>query len=211
MLSRPYRALDWGEGVAQSRFPKSRIDALTDGIFAFSMTLLVLDVRVPGDLPVDSAAELTAHLLALGRPLLAYVVGFFVLGAVWRGAIEHRQTEEKLTGGLVSLWLALLFFVTMVPFSSSLVSRYGDFLPAILVYSGNMLMLAALLVRVRYLEVVPAARSIRAAVSPYLALFIFSAFLSLAISLFDPAHAMFAYFVNFARSLPIWDKKGEGR
>lgn len=196
--------------MAQSRFPKSRIDALTDGIFAFSMTLLVLDVRVPGDLPVDSAAELIAHLHDLGRPLLAYLVGFFVLGAVWRGAIEYRQAEERVTSGLVSLWLALLFFVTMVPFSSSLVSRYGNFQPAILVYSGNMLMLAALLVRVRYLDVPPAARSMRAAVSPNLALFIFSALLSLAISLFNPAHAMFAYFINFARTLPIWDKKGEG-
>ncbi|WP_127090016.1 TMEM175 family protein [Aquabacter cavernae] len=197
--------------MAESRFPKSRIDALTDGIFAFSMTLLVLDVRVPGDLPITSAAELTAHLLSLSRPLIAYGVGFFVLGAVWRGAIEHRQAEEKLTGKLVSLWLALLFFVTMVPFSSGLVSRYGDFLPAVLVYSGNMLMLAALLARVRYLEVVPAARSVRAAISPYLALFICSALLSLVISLFDPAHAMFAYFVNFARGLPVWGGKGEGR
>lgn len=43
-------------------FPKSRIDALTDGIFAFAMTLLVLELRLPSDAAIRDSAALIAQL-----------------------------------------------------------------------------------------------------------------------------------------------------
>ncbi len=73
-------------------FPRARIDALTNGIFAFAMTLLVLELRLP-DQPVRDGAALIADLLALGQKYLAYVISFFVLAAHWRSNIELRQIE----------------------------------------------------------------------------------------------------------------------
>ncbi len=47
--------------------PKSRLDALTDGVFAVAMTLLVIDLRLPESFhAADSAAELLACLMELG-------------------------------------------------------------------------------------------------------------------------------------------------
>lgn len=185
-----------------NHFPKTRIDALADGIFAFSMTLLVLDVRVLGERDIVTAGELTAHLVSIWRQLLTYAISFFVLGALWRAAIEQRRVRESLSGGVVSLWLAFLFFVTMVPFSSSLISRYGELPPAVVLYSGNMLALGFLVALIRYLDVVPEERSLRGALGPHLALFMASALLSVAISAIDPRHAMFAYFINFLKRIP---------
>lgn len=183
-------------------FPKARIDALADGIFAFAMTLLVLDVRVVGERDILTADELTAHLVSIWRQLLTYAISFFVLGALWRAAIEQRRVRESLSGGVVSLWLPFLFFVTMVPFSSSIISRYGELPPAVVLYSSNMLALGVLVTLIRYLDVVPEERSLPGALGPYLALFMASALLSIAISAIDPRHAMFAYFINFLKRIP---------
>src|SRR6266699_2279944 len=65
---------------------KARLDALTDGIFAVAMTLLVIDLRFPQDLHPGSDRELLSaigHLLWSG-PFIAYLVSFFVIGVRWR-------------------------------------------------------------------------------------------------------------------------------
>jgi hypothetical protein len=53
---------------------KGRLDALTDGVFAFAMTLLVVKFDLPEDFHPKSAAELISGLLGLGGTFIAYVV-----------------------------------------------------------------------------------------------------------------------------------------
>jgi uncharacterized membrane protein len=50
---------------------KSRLDALTDGVFAFAMTLLVVKFDLPEDFHPTSAAELISALLDLGGTFIA--------------------------------------------------------------------------------------------------------------------------------------------
>jgi uncharacterized membrane protein len=194
----------------RSLFPKARVDALSDGIFAFAMTLLVLDIRLPDDLPLTSASELAAHLLSLSHQTLTYVISFFVLGAFWRGGIEIRPTSETVDGRTVRLALLFLFFVTTVPFSSGLVGRYGGLAPAVVVYAGNMTMLAVLTIAIRYLDVEPHRRSLRSAVGGVLPLFIATAILSVLISLVAPGQGMYAYLLNALARLPFWPRGGYG-
>lgn len=196
--------------ASRGRFPKARIDALSDGIFAFAMTLLVLDIRLPDDLPLHSAAELTAHLLSLSHQTLTYVISFFVLGAFWRGGIELRPSSETLDGRTVRFALLFLFFVTTVPFSSGLVGRYGGLAPAVLVYAGNMTMLAVLTIAIRYLDVEPHRRALKPAAGGVLPLFIATAALSALTSLVDPRLAMYAYLLNMLARLPFWPRGGYG-
>jgi uncharacterized membrane protein len=194
------------EPSRHSRFPKSRVDALTDGVFAFAMTLLVLDIRLPDDLRIDDAAALTAHLMSLGHETLTYLISFLVLGAFWRGTIEARRSEEQVGQNVVGVSLWLLFLVTVVPFSSGLVSRYGQFTPAILVYAANMGALALLVVALRYLDVAPERRSLSAAFGQRLPLFLASAVLSAVLGFVAPHAAMYAYLLNIASRLPFWPK-----
>lgn len=191
-----------------SLFPKSRVDALSDGVFAFAMTLLVLDIRIPDDLEITSAAELTGHLGTLWHQTLTYVISFFVLGAFWRGGIEVRPSDEIMSGRVVRLALLFLLFVTAVPFSSGLVGRFGQFAPAVFVYAGNMVMLGLLTIAMRYLDVAPTHRSLLAAAGGKMPLFIATAVLSALVSLFAPGEAMFVYFLNFLNRLPGWPEGG---
>ena len=192
-----------------SRFPKSRVDALSDGVFAFAMTLLVLDIRLPDDLPIASAAQLTSHLLGLWHQALTYLISFFVLGAFWRGSIEMRPSEEAVSGVAVRLSLLLLLFVTLVPFSSGLVGRYGDFAPAIMVYAGNMIALAVLTIAMRHQDVAQAKRRLSAAAGVRLPLLIVSALVSVAVGLIEPRYAMYAYLLNALSRVPFGRSKPE--
>jgi len=177
-------------------FPKARVDALTDGIFAFAMTLLVLELRLPAETPIRDSAALIAQLKALGPQYLTYVISFFVLAAHWRGEIELRRVEEVPRGAL-GWGVVYLFFITSVPFSSSVVGRYGDLLPAVWLYAANMIAVAALSLRLRALEILPEHRARARAGNIQTAVFIASALVSVTLSAVVPGHAMYAYFLNF--------------
>jgi uncharacterized membrane protein len=58
-------------------YPKARIDALTDGNFAVTMTILVLDVRLPDELRPADAAGLARALKQLWSKVFPYLLSFF--------------------------------------------------------------------------------------------------------------------------------------
>jgi uncharacterized membrane protein len=68
---------------------RNRIEALTDGVFAVSMTLLVLDIKVPELQEPLATAELPVKLLALWPKFLSYTSSFVILGVYWVG--HHVQ------------------------------------------------------------------------------------------------------------------------
>jgi len=189
---------------------KGRIEALTDGIFAFAMTLLVLEIRLPAGLPIHDSAALIAHLKTLGSEYLAYVISFFVLAAQWRGNIELRRVEE-VSQGVLGWSFVYLLFVTSIPFSSSVVGHYGDLPPAVWLYAANMIIVGALSLPLRLMEIAPE-HSVRARVSRAKTLFfMLTALVSVLISLVAPGYAMYAYMLNIsAGPLTAWWYRPEG-
>jgi uncharacterized membrane protein len=76
----------------ETRISKSRLEFLTDGIFAIVMTLLVLEITVPqisSHEPDVVGAELPKRLLDLWPKIFSYVISFIILAIYWRG--YHRQ------------------------------------------------------------------------------------------------------------------------
>ena len=124
---------------------KGRIEALTDGIFAVAMTLLVLDLRLPDALAlaaIDDAGLRTA-LLTLLPKLESYVISFLVLCIFWLG--HHRLMHLVRGVDHLFLWRNLLFilFITFVPFSTSLMGQYRSLDDAPLVYGVNLALVLA--------------------------------------------------------------------
>ena len=84
-----------------------RLLALSDGVVAIALTLLVLQLRVPS-LPsasADSASALAAALAKGGDQLTAYVISFYVVAQFW---LVHHRVFQHLVGqeegpGLVEL------------------------------------------------------------------------------------------------------------
>ncbi len=175
---------------------KTRLDALTDGVFAFAMTLLVLDLRLPEDFHPNSTSEFIAGLTGLSTQFLAYVISFAVLAFRWLAGAHPDEGAEHVSLGLARWHLLHLFFITCIPFSTMVVGRYVDFAPAIWLYAANTILSALAPLRMQWLAGGRAAgrpdRSIE------LAVLISSALLSVGISFVSPGHAMWAYLLNAA-------------
>jgi len=182
--------------------PKNRVEALVDGIFAVAMTLLVLDIKVPQGLGLVSDAAVRSKLADQGGNFRVYVLSFIVLGIYWIS--HHLQFHLVHRVDRVVLWINLLFMfgVSLVPFSTSLLGEYGDLPTPALIYSFNLLWLAAMYwVQVIYLEHKPQLAS--AALTPFAAkrvkrrilLFIGVPLISMAVSLVNVRAGVHFYFL----------------
>jgi len=125
-------------------FPKNRIEALTDGIFAIAMTLLVLSLDVPVGVNNPSDAAVMAMLTNLGPDLYHYFLAFFILASFW--VVHHVQMHRLRHIDSRFLWINIvaLLFVTLVPFSTSLVVDYPDETFAAVAFEANLLVLGLL-------------------------------------------------------------------
>jgi len=101
-------------------FGKGRIESLTDGIFAFGMTLLVLGVGYPVSVQTFSKMPVDQILLTSLPYFVLYMVSFLILAAFW--VTHHIQFHHIRFVDRTFLWLNIisLMFVAFVPFTSSL-------------------------------------------------------------------------------------------
>ncbi len=132
-----HQSFESAEGLS-----KNRIEALSDAIFAFAMTLLVLDVKIP-KLPEAAvqAGQLLPTLLALWPKFLSYVMSFVVLGVYW--VAHHGYAHFLKRTDRWMLWLNLLFlmFIVLVPFSTDLLGDYPKERVAVMIYGANFVAL----------------------------------------------------------------------
>jgi uncharacterized membrane protein len=99
-----------------------RILALSDGVFAIALTLLVLELTLP---PGTTGSDLGRALLKLWPNGFAYFLSFFIIGRFW---VVHHQVFRYIArydGRLVLLNLLLLFFVAFLPFPTSVLGQFG--------------------------------------------------------------------------------------
>ena len=127
-----------------SWFRKDRTEALTDGIFATVMTILVLSLVVPTISGPNSSATLQADIYGLIPNFFVYVITFIFLGLLW---ISHQNMFSHIeTVDLKTVWIniILLLSVGLAPFSTALLGRYPLQPIAVIVYGLNALAISTL-------------------------------------------------------------------
>jgi uncharacterized membrane protein len=100
---------------ARQSLDKGRMEAFSDGVFAFAITLLVLDFAIH---PPGSALDQVAR---IWPSFVAYLISFLTVGAAWLG---HTALTDRLARSdwiLLRLNLLLLLVVTFLPFPTRLV------------------------------------------------------------------------------------------
>ena len=80
--------------------PRSRLEALTDGVFAFAMTLLVVNIELPVDFHPKTNQEFLDRLFSLSDTFTAYLITFFVLVSFWFGRAQENRGTRKGQRGL---------------------------------------------------------------------------------------------------------------
>jgi len=135
---------------------KNRIEALTDGIFAVAMTLLVLDIKPPVHLRFETSEALIDHLSVLEHSFVMYAISFVVLAMFWLG--HHLQFHFVRHVDRRLLWINLVFLLlaVVVPFSTNLVGDHGHLQLPVVLYAVNLLVLTLLLfLQLRHLAARP--------------------------------------------------------
>jgi uncharacterized membrane protein len=89
----------------------NRLEAFSDGVLAIIITIMVLELKVPHDATL-------AALQALWPVFLSYVLSFVYIGIYWNNHHHMLHVTHRVTGGILWANLHLLFWLSLLPFST---------------------------------------------------------------------------------------------
>lgn len=124
---------------------RARLEAISDGIFAVGMTLLVLGLAVPLVKDVTSEGDLLRQLGLLLPSVVTYFMSFLTLGIFWVAQQTQLSKTEHVNRIYTWINLAFLLMVTLVPFSTALLARFHWSRVALVVYWLNIVVMGFLL------------------------------------------------------------------
>lgn len=114
---------------------KTRMEAFSDGVIAILITIMVLELKVPHDADVGALRPLVPV-------LLTYILSFVYLGIYWVNHHHLLHTVHKVSGGILWSNIHLLFWLSLVPFTTGWMGEnHLAPLPTAL-YGANLLMAA---------------------------------------------------------------------
>ena len=120
-------------------FSKHRVEALSDGVFAIAMTLLVLDLKVPLDI---APGQLGAALKHGGASWVSFIITCALAANFWTFQHQVLDRVERVTSGGRALTFVFLGFVSILPFTTSVWGHHIREPLAFVIYFGNQLALA---------------------------------------------------------------------
>lgn len=122
----------------------SRIQDLTDGIFAFSMTLLIVSVSMPDSANKISENALSSQLTGMVPTFLTFILSFILIATFW--VVHHKQFQsiKKSDDTLIWINIILMLLVVFMPFTTDLADDYGYLKIAILVFNLNMFLIGVM-------------------------------------------------------------------
>jgi Predicted integral membrane protein len=128
------------------RLKTNRIEALTDGIFAIVMTIMIVslsELLKPGIF----AKESDYHLLyvSLWNDFASYAMSFTILGVLW--LMHHWQFQHisYIDPPLVFINIAWFMFICLIPFSTMMVGNNPLFFAPVFVFELNILIVFLIL------------------------------------------------------------------
>lgn len=126
----------------KERFSTRRVESLSDGVFAFAMTLLVLDIVIPSMRSINTNAELWQALRDQMPNFISFVVSFFILAAMWGVHMRQFEDLERVDRRFVFINNIRLFAVVLIAFSTGIAGNYPNLELARMILPVNFFLLA---------------------------------------------------------------------
>lgn len=115
---------------------KARLEAFSDGVLAILITILVLELKIPAGSDLQSLAP-------VAPVFLTYMLSFIYLGIYWNNHHHMFHVTSKISGGVMWANLNLLFWLSLIPFSTGWMGEnHFREMPAALY--GSVLLMSAL-------------------------------------------------------------------
>lgn len=121
----------------RSEYGLGRVLAISDGVFAFAVTLLVLDLFVPVLSPGASSADLWEALSQEYISFFNYLLSFLIAGVWWNA--HHRNFGLIRSSDSTLRWLNLLFlaWIALLPFFTKILDQYNNLQIAVVLYATD--------------------------------------------------------------------------
>ena len=113
----------------------TRLEAFSDGVIAIIITIMVLELRVPHEPTFEALAPLMPV-------FLSYVLSFLYIGIYWNNHHHMLHVCSRVTGGVLWANLHLLFWLSLVPFTTAWMGE-NSFAPAPTAAYGVIMFMAA--------------------------------------------------------------------
>ncbi|HLF51432.1 TMEM175 family protein [Flavobacterium sp.] len=115
---------------------KTRLEAFSDGVLAIIITIMVLEIKVPEGGNFSS-------LLELYPVFLSYILSFIYIAIYWNNHHHMLQSASKTNGKILWANLHLLFWLSLIPFTSGWMGE-NHFAKATMTLYGVVLFMAAI-------------------------------------------------------------------
>lgn len=115
---------------------RTRLEAFSDGVLAIIITIMVLEIKVPHG--ADFAA-----LKPLIPVVISYILSFIYIGIYWNNHHHMMHTVKRVSGGILWANLHLLFWLSLVPFTTGWIGE-NHFAPIPMAVYGIVLLMAAI-------------------------------------------------------------------
>lgn len=137
---------NYNEFNDESLLPKYRLESLCDGIFSIAMTILILNISTPENIPAQlEEKEIPETLYALLPDFEAYAVSFVVLAIFWMRNQLHFKFLKYVNRKIIALNILFLLLIVSVPFSVGLMMKYENTHIPLVIYISNLLLISSLL------------------------------------------------------------------
>jgi uncharacterized membrane protein len=118
---------------------KGRLEAFSDGVIAIIITIMVLEMKVPG----EAAGHDVDALFPLWPVFLSYVMSYVYLGIYWNNHHHMLHATRHISGGVLWANLHLLFWLSLVPFVTGWMGE-SHFAPRPMATYGVVMLMAAI-------------------------------------------------------------------
>ena len=114
---------------------KTRLEAFSDGVLAIIITIMILEIKTPEDHSLESLQ----HLIPV---FLSYILSFIYVGIYWSNHHHMFQVVKKVNGSVLWSNLFLLFWLSLIPFTTSWIGAHHFSAVPMSVYGFVLLMCA---------------------------------------------------------------------
>lgn len=118
-----------------------RVLFFSDAVVAIAITLLALDLKI--EKPEDQHLSF-ADLIQPWQKYLAFVLSFIHIAGLWRTHHDFFTYIKKMDAKMMYVNICWLFFIVILPFSTSVLSKHFGDTPAVFLYSANVFILSVL-------------------------------------------------------------------
>jgi uncharacterized membrane protein len=121
--------------------PNSRLETFCDGVFAIALTLLIIDIKIPSSVEINTIHDFWLALKHLAPSIFAFILSFIVIFITW---VNHHGSLKSINKSSASFIYAngfLLLTVVFIPFPTVLLGEYlltDHASPAVILYDSTL-------------------------------------------------------------------------